>query len=180
MKRIDLSGKKFGKLTVIGYSHSDATKSGQKRAMWSVVCDCGNTNLISTANLSVTKSCGCLKKQGLNKKEFGVAASNLKFSRYKSSAKKRQLSFELTKKQFLEIVEKPCFYCGAIKASKTQHKDLHGYFESNGIDRIDSGKGYVAENCVSCCPTCNTMKMDMTQEQFYAQITKILRHVHKS
>lgn len=60
----DLTGKKFGKLTVIG------RKKGYKKwdilsPFWTCLCECGNTITTSSANLSSgnTKSCGCLKKK---------------------------------------------------------------------------------------------------------------------
>jgi 5-methylcytosine-specific restriction endonuclease McrA len=43
----------------------------------------------------------------------------------------------------------------------------------NGIDRIDSNKGYTMDNCVSCCWTCNRMKGNMTQQNFLEHISKI-------
>lgn len=43
----------------------------------------------------------------------------------------------------------------------------------NGIDRIDSSKGYTIDNCVSCCPLCNQMKSNIDQNMFLTQIEKI-------
>ena len=74
MKRIDLTGKQFHRLTVLGYSHSHIQPSGQKRAIWDVVCNCGNKLKVSTANhiSNNTKSCGCyideLRRQGMVKR----------------------------------------------------------------------------------------------------------------
>lgn len=38
---------------------------------------------------------------------------------------------------------------------------MNGEFISNGIDRIDNNRGYVKENCVPCCKTCNYAKRKM-------------------
>ena len=43
----------------------------------------------------------------------------------------------------------------------------------NGIDRIDSNIGYIKENCVSCCWTCNKMKNNFSQKEFLEKINKI-------
>jgi hypothetical protein len=179
MKRIDLCGKKFGLLSVVSFSHSHVLPSGQKRAMWNVVCDCGSSNVISSSNLKVTTSCGCLKKEGLNKKPFGIASFNAKYSQYVNSAKKRGFIFDLSKDQFRKIIEQPCFYCGQEKFTKTQQKNCNGYFESNGVDRIDSNKGYLLDNCVPCCSVCNKMKLDLSVDKFYEHIEKILQHLKK-
>ena len=56
---IDLSGKRFGKLTVIERSGTDRNK----RPLWKCLCDCGiRVNVLAT-NLRTknTTSCGCVK-----------------------------------------------------------------------------------------------------------------------
>ena len=54
---IDLTGKRFGKLTVV--SRAENNKNGG--AMWNCVCECGNTTVTWGANLrsGKSKSCGC-------------------------------------------------------------------------------------------------------------------------
>lgn len=58
---VDLSGKKFGKLTAI--RPTDLRING--RVIWECKCDCGNTAFVIGANLKrgSTKSCGCLRKE---------------------------------------------------------------------------------------------------------------------
>jgi hypothetical protein len=57
---VDLSGKKFGKLTVLCESHKD--KHGKMH--WLCECSCGNKKAITTQSLNrgATRSCGCLKE----------------------------------------------------------------------------------------------------------------------
>lgn len=59
-KFIDLTGQKFGRLTVI--ERAKNYKSGQSR--WLCKCDCGNEKVIAVGNLKNghTQSCGCLRK----------------------------------------------------------------------------------------------------------------------
>lgn len=56
---IDLTGKKFGRLTVIKFGGLDKYKN----ALWSCLCDCGNEIVVNGSSLrnELTKSCGCLK-----------------------------------------------------------------------------------------------------------------------
>lgn len=59
-KKIDLTGKKFGKLTVVkedGY----IVRGKRKCIAWICTCDCGNTVRLTGAALTSgnTKSCGC-------------------------------------------------------------------------------------------------------------------------
>jgi len=81
---------------------------------------------------------------------------------YKRSAETKQLSFEIEKETFTELVKMQCHYCGIIKEK--------GF---NGIDRLDSTKGYTMENIVSCCEMCNFMKGSMSESTF----TKCVKHI---
>jgi len=188
MKRINLTGNKNGKLTVIGYSHSYIQPSGQKRAIWDAVCDCGNEIKISTSNFRTGKtiSCGCYRKEmikaGANLKEKGISSFNNKYNSYRLRAinHKRKLVFALTKEQFKEIILKPCHYCGVENSSVHKPKPtMNGAFISNGIDRLDSRIGYVLENCVPCCTICNMMKNKLLYDDFINQIKRIHNHVEK-
>ena len=64
---IDLTGQKFGKLTVIKRAESDKIKP-----VWECLCDCGNIKNINGNDLrqGVTKSCGCL---GTSEGEFLIS-----------------------------------------------------------------------------------------------------------
>lgn len=57
----DLTGKTFGKLTVIGR----AEKNKGNVPHWHCKCECGNETIVSGHNLKVglTKSCGCYRKE---------------------------------------------------------------------------------------------------------------------
>ena len=92
-----------------------------------------------------------------------------RFSSYKSRAKKRDVIFRLTIEQFALITSKPCIYCGGFIEGK----------DFCGIDRLDSAKGYLFENCVSCCYKCNLMKRDYSRDSFLLHIDKIARHQEK-
>lgn len=55
---IDLTGEKYGRLTVI----SQAENNNYRRVQWKCICDCGNYCIVSSNCLRAghTKSCGCL------------------------------------------------------------------------------------------------------------------------
>ena len=56
----DLTGKKYGRLTVLSYSHSY-----QRKAHWLCKCTCGEEKVIRGQSLKTgnTSSCGCLHKE---------------------------------------------------------------------------------------------------------------------
>lgn len=60
-RKLDLSGKKFGYLKVIGES---AERINHYKA-WNCICDCGNILQVSSRDLFTKKelSCGCMQKQ---------------------------------------------------------------------------------------------------------------------
>jgi len=84
------------------------------------------------------------------------------YSDYEVSARKRGLLFDLEFEAFSELVSKPCEYCDALSEC-----------EVNGIDRVNNDFGYVLENVVPCCSTCNKMKCDYTLEEFKQHIIRI-------
>ena len=68
-KFIDLTGQKFGILTVVSRNVDKISPCGQKYTTWDCVCDCGNKTIVSSNNLrrGHTNSCGCLN---LNRERF--------------------------------------------------------------------------------------------------------------
>lgn len=57
--KLDLTGKRFTRLTVIKVSGKDAAH----KTLWLCACDCGNESIVAAGNLTsgTSKSCGCLK-----------------------------------------------------------------------------------------------------------------------
>ena len=72
MQKIDLTGKKFGRLTVIEQAKSAVTPKGCIRTMWRCKCDCGNEVIRSSQNLRnvPTPSCGCLKSERTSERKL--------------------------------------------------------------------------------------------------------------
>lgn len=72
MRNNDLTGKKFGRLTVIKRDEDRIQPSGQHKARWLCKCDCGNPNLISVDGYNLksghTKSCGCFNSECASKR----------------------------------------------------------------------------------------------------------------
>ena len=60
-KFVDLSGRRFGRLTVTTL----VSRTDNHVAKWQALCDCGRSAIVQVMNLNNghTKSCGCLKRQ---------------------------------------------------------------------------------------------------------------------
>ena len=123
---------------------------------------------------------GYLKKNAENAKKWRddnpekVKANNLakinsmdsQYSVYKISANSKQLEFNLTKGDFMEMVVDQCYYCGIV-----QEKGF------NGVDRLDSSEGYIMSNCVSCCQMCNYIKGSLGPTIFMNRIEHIMTNL---
>lgn len=62
---VDLTGQRFGKLTVIDRADDIIDKSGRKIVAWHCKCDCGKKCVVRSTNLKngITKSCGCIARK---------------------------------------------------------------------------------------------------------------------
>jgi hypothetical protein len=94
-------------------------------------------------------------------------------SQYLADAKKRNLSFDLTHEQFRDLCQKPCAYGGCLP-SRVNTSNSGEQFIYNGVDRVDSTKGYSVENCVPCCNIHNKMKSSLTLSQFLEYCQKVV------
>lgn len=71
-KVIDLTGKRFGRLTVLYQIDNIISVKGVKRTNWHCICDCGTECNVAGDNLRKgnTKSCGCLRKEKGHQAKF--------------------------------------------------------------------------------------------------------------
>lgn len=173
----DLSGQIFGRLTVIKF----AGRNKHKQLLWECKCICGKVSIKRGYSLKCgeTKSCGCLQKECLIKRNNlykGEAALNNILHTYKKGAKRRNLEFSLNKKDFSNLINQNCFYCGVQPYRRTNVKNANGQYTYNGVDRINNKLGYTISNCVPCCKICNLAKHSMSQNMFYAWIKRVYKH----
>ena len=176
-KWVDIVGRRFDQLV--------ATKfiglSGNKQTIvWECQCSCGN--IIRTGYVALItghkKSCGCIKGERISRSmslPIKITAENQLYNEYRQNAKKRDLEFKLSKKEFISLLYNECFYCGTqpsnfIRKKRVTGEELH-YF--NGVDRVNNEIGYALDNCVSCCKLCNHAKNDMTKNDFLSLVKKI-------
>ena len=140
---IDLSGKKFGKLSVVKYL------GGSK---WKCKCECGNETIVRSDYLKTghTKSCGCLHNK------YGVRG-NVKNDRlYRLYRGIIQRTTTLRKDNHNHTyIEKGIVMCDDWRNDFNKFKEWaleNGYdylktANEQTIDRIDNNKGYCPENC---------------------------------
>jgi len=174
-KIIDLTGQRFFRLKVIHLYGKD--KNGQ--AIWECKCDCGNIKNIRSNSLrrGAIKSCGCWRKEKSphNKLPYGVAAQHKLYNDYKKRAKYDDISFDIEYEDFISLTKRTCEYCGRIPSNviEPQNKNSGSYIY-NGVDRRDNTKGYTKDNCITCCEICNRAKKDLSLEEFYHWIHRLI------
>lgn len=78
-KCIDLTGQKFGRLTVVERAENYVSKSGSQKARWLCKCDCGNEVIVTGSELrsKKTTSCGCYRKEMTSKRAKRYNTFNL-------------------------------------------------------------------------------------------------------
>jgi hypothetical protein len=179
----DLSRKRFGKLIVIKRVEN-STNIKNKHARWLCKCDCGTEKIINGSSLmkkNGTKSCGCCvseKMKGINVNRRITPFLRL-YKLYKRSATNNNHSFELTENDARILFEGSCYYCGVKpfqKAKLRNNEDEKEMYIYNGIDRVNSSKGYIMGNVVSCCTQCNRGKMQESINDFLNWIKLVHEH----
>lgn len=88
---------------------------------------------------------------------------NSRLDALKRSAEQRNIPWELSDEDAKSFLIQPCIYC--------EHIDLT--VRVNGIDRLDSAKGYTLENCKPCCKDCNYMKGCYDPKTFIEKCKKV-------
>lgn len=177
-KIIDLTGKKFGKLTVVDYAGSNK----DRLSIWNCLCDCGNTKIANGHRLrnGELTSCGCLKKTSpwrkFSKEESSYRDLWKRHKHNRNSESRKDYGY-LDYEVWKCISLKDCFYCGNPPQKKTSRYNVDIF--ANGIDRIDSNLGYVSSNVVPCCFHCNVAKGEFTTEEFFEHLIKILKFSKK-
>lgn len=156
-KEIDLTGMRFGYLTVLERDTEEYIwKNNARGVKWICRCDCGNTKSVLGSNLrsDKTRSCGCLSgKRGLEKPK---------------REKPRKTEYDSRLKGIYGGMMQRCYnenlygyrdYGGrGIKICEEWYKKggfwkfrdwalANGYREDLSIDRIDNDKGYSPDNC---------------------------------
>lgn len=181
----DLSGQKFGRLTVIKrvpkpeHIIYDAI-------YWLAKCDCENEILAPSSSLKngKIKSCNCLKIESSSHNNIdNVKLSVIKKIFVMSKYNDGNLKLE----DLIKLIFQNCYYCGIVpnnsvnifsqvKNNGKSASDFaveHGTVIYNGLDRINSNLPHNLDNVVPCCIICNRSKLDRTLSDFNSQIINL-------
>ena len=163
----NLINKKINKLTVISLSHVNKNY----RKFFLCKCECGKsvTVALDKLNSGNTKSCGCLKNktaaQHPSWKGYGDISQSF-WSKIKTHAETRNINFEITIEQAWQIFLKQESKCALTKIDLEFNHKRKSSTGTASLDRIDSSKGYVAENVQWVHKDINRMKSDFSEGYF--------------
>ena len=138
----DLTGQRFGRLTVIERA-PDKTTGSKPKVMWRCRCDCGNDVVVWTSSLArgTTVSCGCKKRK------HGYAHKERLYETWKNM--KRRCN-DPQNKRYAQYGGRGIKVCPEWEHDYLAFRSWAvsaGYQDNLTIDRIDVNKGYFPENC---------------------------------
>ena len=177
----------FGRLTVL--REAPTPEHVKNKVLYYLCrCTCGKECVVAGGHLrrkkGATRSCGCLAAESA--REVGgrlrlpaeVVMINRHMLRYTNMAKTYGRAFELTRDHFERMVRANCHYCGSPPmkpiyeggaAYKTPERRAQLF---NGVDRVDSDRGYTTDNVVACCTFCNYAKRHAPVAEFEAYLDR--------
>ena len=163
-----LLGKQINFLTVLAFGKPNK----ENRETFLCECICGMKKEIPCRSIygNRIKSCGCIKRKHLvvmsTIPELEKKKLSQYYTSYKSAAKSRGYSFDLSIEYFCLLIKELCWYCGSFPTFRSIGSRQREIYLVNGIDRKDNALGYTVENVVPCCTRCNSAKMCMNYEDF--------------
>lgn len=154
MKTIDLTGQRFGKLTVVGVAQEHPYNTREK--VWECRCDCGNSVLVRGYSLRSghTQSCGCLSVKTIIQRSYdndyakihGLATSRI----YKNYYAMRARCYNTKNQNYPRYGGKGIRVCDEwLNSFEAFYKwaMANGYDDTKTIDRINPDGDYTPDNC---------------------------------
>lgn len=145
-KLIDLTGKKFTRLTVL----SRAANNG-KAIAWNCLCDCGSTKIAHGDNLKsgATKSCGCLQKELASRRSEVLLTTHglCGTPTYRTWKSMKQRCLNPKTPNYKNYGGRGIGICKRWLKFENFLADMGERPAGKTIDRIDNDKNYCKENC---------------------------------
>ena len=148
-KLIDLTGQKFGRLTVTNRSN----RPNPKVVYWDCVCECGNKTTVVSADLRSghIKSCGCYNRdlvtaRNIERTKHGHGSSPL----YNVWKNMKERCYNPATHNYSRYGGRGITVCDEWRndlAAFVQWAEENGYKRGLEIDRKDSDRGYSPDNC---------------------------------
>jgi hypothetical protein len=162
MQRQNLTGQKFGRLTVIAFDHKTGTSY-----YWRCECECGKLKAVRYSHLKSgeTKSCGC-HSRSLHT-THGLTLHKI----YPLYDAMRNRCYNSKDAGFKHYGGRGITMCDEWKSDRTKFLSWafeNGWQEGLQLDRINNDGNYSPENCRFVTPRENSLnrRSNRTHEQF--------------
>lgn len=141
-KLIDLTGQRFGRLTVIERAGADS----HRQMLWKCVCDCGNETIVRGHALREREicSCGCFRKE--RSRTHGLTGTRL----YRIWRNMKSRCLNKNNPSYKDYGGRGIGICDEWRETFIKFYKwamVNGYEDSLSIDRINNNKGYSPDNC---------------------------------
>lgn len=154
MKKIDLTGQRFGRLVVI----REDGRAKDRQIMWLCRCDCGGEVIVRSVYLrrGDTRSCGCLyREQIVSRNKTHDCTYEPWYPAYHAMMVRCGHRTGASERKLRNYRDRGITVCDEWRNSPRAFGDwllAHGWRKGLQIDRIDNSKGYSPENCrvVTC------------------------------
>jgi HNH endonuclease len=150
--RIELSGKRFGRLLVLGLSPKRC--KGRDR-MWLCRCECGEEVIVVQRSLrrGVSNSCGCLMRELSARRMTTHGMYDCR-----SAQKHGAVFVRFNKLDVFEEAGWRCYICGCDTPRELRGKMKANSPELDHIIPLARGGSHTRENAACACRRCNTRK----------------------
>ena len=178
---IDRTGQRFGKVVIVkfaGIRQRKGRRKGQGGATWLCRCDCGNELVVTTANLTGTRSCGCGRRRPHKGRPAGSVARNKALASYMRGARQRDLAWELTDEDFYRLAALDCYYCGAPPSVVFSDRDVRGLpnLPTAGSTEWTADRATRSRTSSRAAPLATIAKRDMPFDAFMEWIGRLVAH----
>lgn len=149
VKRIDLTGDRYGGLLVLGEAERYVSPAGHSSRQWRCLCVCGKEIVVRHSNLRtgyVNKSCGCLRDKEVEERLTTHGLSKTRpYTIWMGMKTRCDKEWAM---RYSNYGGRGIGYDPKWAAFEGFWEDMEeGYEDHLTLDRIDPTKGYSKENC---------------------------------
>jgi len=149
-RAIDLTGRRFGRWTVLEYSHSAGVP---KKRYWLCKCDCGTVRNVASGDLlsGRSKSCGCLQREAAAKaqRKHGHTSTTSVSKEWRAWKAMKERCYNPNHKSYIDYGGRGIKVCDRWLHSFENFLADMGEAPTamHSLDRINVNGDYSPENC---------------------------------
>lgn len=145
MRRVEMIGSKFGRLTVL----SEEGKDEYRKIMYRCKCECGNTTIVHGTRLRTGRvlSCGCYRLEKLREK--CITHGKTKSPEYIAFLNMKARCYKESHQYYYNYGGRGIKVCDRwLNSFENFYEDMGDKpFKEAQIDRIDNNGNYETRNC---------------------------------